>query len=100
MNPSHIYSSSNTLIGSGNVVAVKDRITNSNEGVHYISLANDNIISGLNVTVTVVAVRVKKKWKFVSYTETRQRKITEKQVVSIPKKVEKKIIPVLAGNKN
>jgi hypothetical protein len=91
-----IFSATNTLISSGNSVAAVGRVSNSNEGNYYISLENDNLMNGLNVTISVVAVRVLKKWKNVPYTETKQRKVTEKQVVNIPKKVEKRKVPFLS----
>lgn len=89
-----IFSASNNLISSGNSVAAAGRVSNSNQGVHYFRLENDNLMNGINVMINVVAVRVKKTWRNEPYTETKQRKITEKQVVKTPQKVEMRKVPV------
>lgn len=85
------------MLPSGNSVAASGRITNSNQGYHYARLKNDNLMNGINVTVNVIAVRVKKTWRKEPYTVTKRRKIKEKQVVKTPKKVEMRKVPVLSN---
>ena len=83
------------VLDAGNSVASSKRITDYRQGRYCILLRNDNIVDGINVDMTVVAVVVNHTYKDEAYTVTetgpRREKIEVKEM-----KVEVKKVPMFA----
>lgn len=60
------------VFDSGNGIAASGRHTNLRQGGFTIQLFNDNIMEGIDVTVKVVAVTIRKTWRDREYTEQKQ----------------------------
>ena len=84
-----------TVLDAGNSVASSKRITDYNQGRYCILLKNDNIMDGINVEMTVVAVVVTHNYKDETYTVTETGPRKEKVEVR-EAKVEVKRVPVFA----
>jgi hypothetical protein len=71
------------ILDAGNSVASSKRITDFKQGRFCILLRNDNIMDGINVDMTVLAVVVKKQYQDETYTVTetgpRKEKVTVKE---------------------
>ena len=66
---------------SGNGISASGRNTKLTQGGFTINLYNDNLKDGINVTVKVVAVQLRKKWHDVEY----QKMITKPNYVTLNK---------------
>lgn len=87
-------------IQKGNSVAAFDRVLDDNKGAFAIRLTNDNLMSGINVFVEVIAVQVTKNYKDEYYTVQERKAIKEKQVIKEPRKVEVRKVPILKRKLN
>jgi hypothetical protein len=81
----------NYNVTQGNSVAATDRVLTHKGGFYSLNLINDNIYTGLNVQVEVIAVMVTKKWREEYYTVNVQEPIKEKKSIGTPHIKEKNI---------
>lgn len=74
----------NYNVAKGNSVAASDRVLTHKGGHYSLNLTNDNIYTGLNVQVEVIAVMATKKWEKEYYTVNVQEPIKEKKSIGTP----------------